>query len=97
MKEWLTVKEAALKLNASPNFVRKLVRNRQIVFARFGKLVRVEAASLDEYIAANRKGVAGIPATPPRRRLAGLTADLIQEIERAERLTAARTAKQRPA
>ena len=46
----LTVDEAALQLGTSPRFVRRLIAERRIAFAKLGKHVRLDSSDLDAFI-----------------------------------------------
>jgi excisionase family DNA binding protein len=50
----LSVDEAAQRIRMSPQYVRRLVGERRIVFYRFGRSVRFMPADVDEYVAAAR-------------------------------------------
>ena len=60
----LTVLQAAERLGTSPRFIRRLVAERRIAFAKLGKHVRIDAADLDAFVAAGRVA----PAVPPSLR-----------------------------
>jgi excisionase family DNA binding protein len=47
---WLTVEEAAERLNTSPRFVRRLVFERRIAFLKLGRHVRITEHDLDTYV-----------------------------------------------
>lgn len=49
-----TVDEAALRLNTTTRFIRRLVAERRIAFTKIGRHVRIEADVLDAFIAAGR-------------------------------------------
>jgi excisionase family DNA binding protein len=53
-RQLLTVDEAAVYLNVTPRFVRRLVQERRIAFARLGRHVRLDVRDLDEFVAAGR-------------------------------------------
>lgn len=63
----LTVDQAADRLGTSPRFIRRLVAERRIAFAKLGKHVRIDSADLDGFVAAGRVAPA-VPATLPERR-----------------------------
>lgn len=50
----LTGEEVAVRLRATPRFVRRLVAERRITYVKVGRLVRFEPAAVDEYIERNR-------------------------------------------
>jgi excisionase family DNA binding protein len=49
-----TVEEAALRLNTTPRFVRRLIAERRIAFTRLGRHVRIDADTVEAFIAAGR-------------------------------------------
>jgi excisionase family DNA binding protein len=51
---YLSVPEAALYLNTSVRFVRRLIAERRIAFHKLGAHVRLAVADLDAFIAAGR-------------------------------------------
>jgi excisionase family DNA binding protein len=53
-KSLLSVEAAAEYLGASPRFVRRLVAERRVPYVKVGRLVRLTAEDLDDYIAAAR-------------------------------------------
>ncbi len=60
----LTVDQAAERLGTSPRFIRRLVAERRIAFAKLGKHVRIDSVDLDEFVAAGRVAPAGSFTTP---------------------------------
>ena len=46
----LTVEEAAIRLNTSPRFPRRLIAERRIAFVHIGRHVRIPESALDEFI-----------------------------------------------
>ena len=50
----LTVDEAALRLGTSSRFVRRLITERRIAFAKLGRHVRLDSSDLDAFVAAGR-------------------------------------------
>lgn len=62
----LTVDQAAERLGTSPRFIRRLVAERRIAFAKLGKPVRIDSADLDAFVAAGRVAPT-VPATLPER------------------------------
>ena len=68
----LNVDQAAERLGTSPRFIRRLIAERRIAFAKLGKHVRIDTADLDAFVAAGRVAPAvpaAIPATPTPRQL----------------------------
>lgn len=72
----LTVDQAADRLGTSPRFIRRLVAERRIAFAKLGKHVRIDSADLDAFVAAGRVAPAvpvalpeNLDATSPRERV----------------------------
>ena len=63
----LTVDQAAERLGTSPRFIRRLVAERRIAFAKLGKHVRIDSADLDAFVAAGRVAPATSAALPERR------------------------------
>jgi excisionase family DNA binding protein len=63
----LTVDQAAERLGTSPRFIRRLVAERRIAFAKLGKHVRIDSADLDAFVAAGRVAPA-VPASVPESR-----------------------------
>jgi excisionase family DNA binding protein len=59
-----TVEEAAQRLNTTPRFIRRLIAERRITFTRLGRHVRIDSASLKEFIVAGR--VPASASVPPR-------------------------------
>lgn len=51
---WLTVPEAAVYLNVTERFVRRLVTERRIPFHHFGRLVRLHRRDLYDFAHAER-------------------------------------------
>ena len=51
---YLSVPEAALYLNTSVRFVRRLIAERRIAFHKLGAHVRLALSDLDDFIAAGR-------------------------------------------
>jgi excisionase family DNA binding protein len=60
----LTVDEAAFHLGTSPRFVRRLIAERRIAFAKLGKHVRLDSSDLDAFIAAGRVEATSTVAAP---------------------------------
>ncbi|MEV0734220.1 helix-turn-helix domain-containing protein [Polymorphospora sp. NPDC050346] len=54
MGDLLTSDEVAVRLRASPRFVRRLVSERRIGFVKVGRSVRFDPADVDAYIESNR-------------------------------------------
>jgi excisionase family DNA binding protein len=54
MDRLLTVEEAADRLGTSVRFVRRLVFERRIAYAKLGRHVRIARCDLDAFIAAGR-------------------------------------------
>ena len=55
--QWLTIVQASRYLNLSAGFLRKLVRAREIPFARVGsKALRFRRTDLDRWMTANSVG-----------------------------------------
>ncbi|MDN5920360.1 MAG: helix-turn-helix domain-containing protein [Pseudonocardia sp.] len=52
--QYLTVPEAAVHLNTSVRFVRRLISERRIAFHRVGRHVRLGVADLDAFVQAGR-------------------------------------------
>ena len=50
---YLNAREAGDYLGTGERFIRRLVNERRIRFHKFGKLVRLDVADLDEFIAAS--------------------------------------------
>jgi excisionase family DNA binding protein len=50
----LTVNEAALRMNVTPRFVRRLVEERRIAFLKVGRHIRFDVDDVDEFLAAGR-------------------------------------------
>lgn len=50
----LTVEQAALRINMSTRYVRRLVAERRIAFHHIGRSVRLDSADLDAHVAAGR-------------------------------------------
>jgi excisionase family DNA binding protein len=72
----LTVDQAAERLGTSPRFIRRLVAERRIAFAKLGKHVRIASADLDAFVAARRvapavpaAGLESRDSTIPRERV----------------------------
>jgi len=53
-EELYTVEQAAVRLNTTPRFIRRLIAERRIAFTRLGRHVRIESDVLDAFIAAGR-------------------------------------------
>jgi excisionase family DNA binding protein len=49
-----TVDEAALRLNTTPRFIRRLIAERRIAFTRLGRHIRIEGTALDAFVASGR-------------------------------------------
>jgi excisionase family DNA binding protein len=64
-EELYTVEQAAVRLNTTPRFIRRLIAERRIAFTRLGRHVRIGADVLEAFIAAGR--VEPAAATPPPR------------------------------
>ena len=58
----LNVDQAAERLGTSPRFIRRLIAERRIAFAKLGKHVRIDSADLDAFVAAGRVAPA-VPAS----------------------------------
>jgi excisionase family DNA binding protein len=52
----LSVREAATRLSCTPSMVRSLVRRGELASIRLGRLLRVPADALDEFVALQRSG-----------------------------------------
>jgi len=73
----LTVDQAAERLCTSPRFIRRLIAERRIAYAKLGKHVRIHSADRDAFVAAGRVEVdapsaahgAGVPTARQTRRL----------------------------
>jgi len=63
----LNVDQAAERLGTSPRFIRRLIAERRIAFAKLGKHVRIDTADLDAFVAAGRVAPA-VPAAIPTSR-----------------------------
>ncbi len=63
----LNVDQAAERLGTSPRFIRRLIAERRIAFAKLGKHVRIDSADLDAFAAAGRVAAA-VPIGVPERR-----------------------------
>jgi excisionase family DNA binding protein len=50
-ERYLTVKQAAAKLNTSERFPRRLIAERRITFVRVGRHVRIPESALDDLLA----------------------------------------------
>jgi excisionase family DNA binding protein len=50
----LNVDQAAERLGTSPRFIRRLIAERRIPYAKLGKHVRIDTADLDAFVAAAR-------------------------------------------
>jgi excisionase family DNA binding protein len=50
----LNVDQAAERLGTSPRFVRRLIAEHRIAYAKLGKHVRIDSADLDAFVAAGR-------------------------------------------
>jgi excisionase family DNA binding protein len=50
----LSVEEAAERLGTSPRFIRRLIAERRIAFAKIGRHVRLDTADIDAFVAAGR-------------------------------------------
>lgn len=61
----LNVDQAAERLGTSPRFIRRLIAERRIAFAKLGKHVRIDTADLDAFVAAGRvaPATASLPET----------------------------------
>lgn len=59
----LTVEQSAIYLNAKPDFVRDLSKQRRITTVKLGRSLRVQRSELERYV---REGTR--PATRPSRR-----------------------------
>lgn len=69
-----TVDEAALRLNTTTRFIRRLVAERRIAVTRLGRHVRIESDVLEEFIVAGRSQAAP-PIPEPRRNPEGTDPD----------------------
>ncbi|HEX5117124.1 MAG TPA: helix-turn-helix domain-containing protein [Pseudonocardiaceae bacterium] len=54
MTKYLTVGEAAMYLNTSVRFIRRLIAERRIAFHKVGSHVRLSVSDLDEFVQAGR-------------------------------------------
>lgn len=54
MDKYLTVGEAAMYLNTSVRFIRRLIAERRIAFHKVGAHVRLALADLDAFVQAGR-------------------------------------------
>ena len=73
----LTVDQAAERLGTSPRFIRRLIAERRIAFAKLGKHVRIDSADLDAFVAAGRvatRDAGSRPGEPGRDDPAGARA-----------------------
>jgi excisionase family DNA binding protein len=52
--KWLDETQAAVYLNTSQRFVRRLVQERRIPFHRVGKFIRIAPKDLDAFVQAGR-------------------------------------------
>jgi excisionase family DNA binding protein len=50
----VSVEEAAERLGTSPRFIRRLIAERRIAFAKIGRHVRLDTADIDAFVAAGR-------------------------------------------
>jgi len=64
----LSVEQAAKVLGTSPRFVRRLIFDRRIAFAKLGRHVRLDAADLQAFIAAGQVEPTNRPADQPVER-----------------------------
>jgi len=68
----LNVDQAAERLGTSPRFIRRLIAERRIAYAKLGKHVRIDSADLDAFVAACRvepgvdAGLATVGPTEPQ-------------------------------
>jgi excisionase family DNA binding protein len=62
-----TVDQAAERLGTSPRFIRRLIAERRIAFAKLGKHVRIDSADLDAFVAAGRVAPATAAPGPESR------------------------------
>jgi excisionase family DNA binding protein len=67
MDKLLSVEEAAERLGTSVRFVRRLIFERRIAYAKLGRHVRIDPADLDAFIAAGRIEAGSLPSSPKRR------------------------------
>src|SRR3990167_7761092 len=65
MTEILTGPEVGERLRCSPQAVRKLVRQGMIGHLRIGKLIRIPASAVEEYLCANLQSPS--PKSPPTK------------------------------
>ena len=72
----LTVDQAAERLGTSPRFIRRLIAERRIAFAKLGKHVRIDSADLDAFVAAGRLAPA-VPAAFPESRYTTIPRDQV--------------------
>ena len=63
----LNVDQAAERLGTSPRFIRRLIAERRIAFAKIGKHVRIDSADLGAFVAAGRVAPAVLVAVPESR------------------------------
>jgi excisionase family DNA binding protein len=54
MSRLLTVVQAAEHMNTTPRFVRRLIAERRIAYTKVGRMVRLELADVEAFIAAGR-------------------------------------------
>jgi excisionase family DNA binding protein len=54
MERLLTVEEAAERLGTSARFIRRLIAERRIAYAKLGRHVRIAARDLDAFVASGR-------------------------------------------
>jgi excisionase family DNA binding protein len=67
----LTVDEAAERLGVKPRFIRRLIAEKRIPYAKLGSHVRIDTEDLDAFVRAGR-----VNAQPRQLRL-GLSTDAI--------------------
>jgi excisionase family DNA binding protein len=54
MTTYLTVEQAADRLNTGTRFVRRLIAERRIAFVKLGRHVRIDEDDLEAFVAAGR-------------------------------------------
>jgi excisionase family DNA binding protein len=53
-EELYTVEQAAVRLNTTPRFIRRLIAERRIAFTRLGRHIRIQGSELDAFVTAGR-------------------------------------------
>jgi excisionase family DNA binding protein len=67
MNKLLTVKEAADQLGTSVRFIRRLIAERRIAYAKLGRHIRIAPADLDAFVAGGRVEAGSSPGSTQRR------------------------------